>query len=80
MALVFGAIVPNRWFHTHRGLVTGIFAAANATGQLIFLPVIAYTVERDGWRSAALMTTALARATASRCETATCLVAGSCAP
>ncbi len=43
MALVFGAIVPNRWFHTHRGLVTGIFAAANATGQLIFLPVIAYT-------------------------------------
>jgi MFS family permease len=45
--------VANRWLHTHRGLVTGIFAAANATGQLIFLPVIAYAVERDGWRSAA---------------------------
>ena len=41
MALVFGAIVANRWFHTQRGLVTGVFSAASATGQLIFLPVIA---------------------------------------
>ena len=38
MALVLGAIVANRWFHTHRGLVTGVFSAANATGQLLFLP------------------------------------------
>ena len=41
MALVFGAIVANRWFVRHRGLVTGLFSAATATGQLIFLPVIA---------------------------------------
>ena len=40
--LVFGAIVANRWFHTHRGLVMGVFSAANATGQLIFLPAIAW--------------------------------------
>ena len=41
MALVFGAIVANRWFVRHRGLVTGIFSAGSATGQLIFLPLIA---------------------------------------
>ena len=45
MALVFGAIVANRWFHTHRGLVMGVFSAANATGQLIFLPAIAWAAE-----------------------------------
>ncbi|WP_425308637.1 MFS transporter [Ammonicoccus fulvus] len=60
MALVFGAIVANRWFHTHRGLVTGIFSAANATGQLVFLPLIARTSETAGWRAAALIVAVLA--------------------
>ncbi|MBP6997160.1 MAG: MFS transporter [Phycicoccus sp.] len=60
MALVFGAIVANRWFHTHRGLVTGLFSAASATGQLVFLPAIAWTAENDGWRAAALIVTVLA--------------------
>ena len=50
MALVFGAIVANRWFVTHRGLVTGIFSAANATGQLLFLPLIAAAASSQGWR------------------------------
>ncbi|MBK7621934.1 MAG: MFS transporter [Kineosporiaceae bacterium] len=53
MALVFGAIVANRWFEARRGLVTGIFSAGNATGQLIFLPVVARAVEGPGWRWAA---------------------------
>ena len=44
MALVFGAIVANRWFHTHRGLVMGVFSAANATGQLIFLPAVGFLI------------------------------------
>lgn len=60
MALVFGAIVANRWFHTHRGLVMGLFSAANATGQLVFLPAIAWASEHHGWRSAAYVTVALA--------------------
>ncbi|KGN38241.1 MFS transporter [Knoellia subterranea] len=60
MALVFGAIVANRWFHSHRGLVTGIFSAANATGQLIFLPVIAWAATQHGWRSAAMVVAGLA--------------------
>ena len=53
MALVLGAIVANRWFHTQRGLVVGIFSAANATGQLLFLPLIARTAADQGWRAAA---------------------------
>lgn len=53
MALVLGAIVANRWFSSHRGLVTGLFSAANATGQLSFLPVIAALAEGPGWRWAA---------------------------
>lgn len=52
MALVFGAIVANRWFHTNRGLVTGVFSAANAAGQMVFLPVIASTTTNLGWQSA----------------------------
>ena len=50
MALVLGAIVANRWFVRHRGLVTGLFSAASATGQLIFLPLIAYLAVHLGWR------------------------------
>ena len=53
MALVFGAIVANRWFVRHRGLVTGLFSAASSTGQLIFLPVIAQLAHGPGWRWAA---------------------------
>ena len=53
MAQVLGAIVANRWFHTQRGLVVGIFSAANATGQLLFLPLIARTAADQGWRAAA---------------------------
>ncbi len=60
MALVFGAIVANRWFHTQRGLVTGIFSAANATGQLIFLPAIAALATGPGWRWAAGLVAVLA--------------------
>ena len=57
MALVFGAIVANRWFEAQRGLVTGIFSAANATGQLVFLPVIVALAAGPGWRAAALVVT-----------------------
>ncbi len=53
MALVFGAIVANRWFVRHRGLVTGLFSAASSTGQLVFLPLIARLADGPGWRWAA---------------------------
>lgn len=60
IALVFGAIIANRWFVAKRGLVTGVFSAASATGQLIFLPVVAQLATNFGWRSASLVVTVLA--------------------
>ena len=56
MAVVFGAIVANRWFVKNRSLVTGIFSAASATGQLIFLPLFAWLAEHQSWRYASLTT------------------------
>ncbi|WP_233518310.1 MFS transporter [Streptomyces corynorhini] len=59
MALAFAATVTNRWFVARRGLVTGILTAAGASGQLVFLPLLSWLVERHGWRPAAI-TVALA--------------------
>jgi MFS family permease len=53
LALVFGAIVANRWFVRHRGVVIGVFSAASSTGQLLFLPAIAHLADGPGWRWAA---------------------------
>ena len=53
-ALVFSAVVSNRWFDSHRGLVVGVLTASSATGQLIFLPVGAWLIEHVGWRLAVL--------------------------
>ncbi|MGV8996160.1 MAG: MFS transporter [Parvibaculaceae bacterium] len=51
-ALVLGATVATRWFGAKRGLVVGIMTAANATGSLAFLPLLAAVTESFGWRSA----------------------------
>ncbi|MGZ6791798.1 MAG: MFS transporter, partial [Mycobacteriales bacterium] len=53
MALVFGATVAGRWFERRRGLVVGVLTAGSATGQLVFLPLLAWLVDSHGWRSAA---------------------------
>lgn len=55
LALVFASMVANRWFHKHRSLVTGIFSAAYATGQLVFLPLITDIADNSGWRSGAIV-------------------------
>jgi len=54
-ALVLAAVIANRWFDRQRGLVLGVLTAANATGQLLFLPVLARLLEISGWRSVALL-------------------------
>lgn len=51
-AMVLGATVATRWFTARRGLVIGILAASVATGQLIFLPIMARLTETYGWRTA----------------------------
>ncbi len=60
ISMGFVATVATRWFDTRRGLVTGVLTAASATGQLIFLPVVAAVTERHGWRWASLIVAAAA--------------------
>lgn len=50
MSLV--ATITGRWFVQQRGLVSGVLSAANATGQLAFLPVMAWLLTTQGWRAA----------------------------
>jgi MFS family permease len=45
------ATVANRWFVQHRGFVVGILTASNASGQLVFLPLLAALATRFGWVS-----------------------------
>lgn len=56
MAMSLVATVSGRWFVARRGLVTGVLTAAGATGQLVFLPGLAWLAENHGWRSASLAT------------------------
>jgi predicted MFS family arabinose efflux permease len=62
MAMSLVATVTGRWFVERRGLVTGVLTAAGATGQLVFLPALAWLAEHHGWRSAAIATAAAALA------------------
>lgn len=51
-ALVLGATISARWFVARRGLVVGILTASVATGQLVFLPLLATLTDHYGWRNA----------------------------
>jgi MFS family permease len=62
MAMALVATVVGRWFVARRGLVSGVLTAASATGQLIFLPLVAHVVQADGWRAASLVVSACALA------------------
>jgi MFS family permease len=62
ISMGFVATVATRWFEQRRGLVTGVLTAASATGQLIFLPVVAEVTTRHGWRWASLIVAAAALA------------------
>jgi predicted MFS family arabinose efflux permease len=54
-SMVLAAVVATRWFDERRGLVIGTLSAANATGQLVFLPLLASIAEARGWRAATLL-------------------------
>ncbi|GEP00738.1 MFS transporter [Methylobacterium haplocladii] len=51
-AMVLGATVATRWFVARRGLVLGLLTASTATGQLVFLPLLAWLTDHYGWRTA----------------------------
>jgi len=54
-AMVLAATVATRWFTERRGLVVGLLSASSATGQLLFLPLIASFTEHFGWRVALVL-------------------------
>ncbi|MCD0447672.1 MFS transporter [Actinocorallia sp. API 0066] len=62
MALVFAATLTDRWFAKRRGLVMGVLTAGGATGQLVFLPLLAALAEGPGWRTASVVVSAAALA------------------
>jgi MFS family permease len=62
MALVFAALIADRWFLKRKGLITGVLTAGSATGQLIFLPIVAGLAENESWRYASLLIAGIALA------------------
>jgi MFS family permease len=60
ISMGFVATIATRWFKARRGLVTGVLTAASATGQLVFLPVVAAVTTSYGWRWASLIVAAAA--------------------
>jgi MFS family permease len=54
ISVPLAAMIANRWFVERRGLVTGFLTASSATGNLVFLPVLAWIIVHHGWRSAVL--------------------------
>jgi sugar phosphate permease len=63
-ALVLAATVATRWFNARRGLIVGLLTASSATGQLLFLPLLASIATRSGWRNAVILVCALLGAAA----------------
>jgi len=49
------ASVASRWFIARRGLALGILTNANATGQVIFLPILMALIVSHGWRPAMML-------------------------
>ena len=49
------AYIAARWFHQRQGLVVGVLTAANAAGQLVFLPSMAALATQAGWRVMAVV-------------------------
>ncbi|MNI07854.1 putative MFS-type transporter YhjX [compost metagenome] len=58
LANVLGVTVANRWFVKHKGVVVGLLTASAATGQLLFLPLLARITVEIGWRYAVYTTAA----------------------
>jgi sugar phosphate permease len=61
-ALVLGATIVNRWFAERQGVVMGFITASTATGQLVFLPMLASVADKAGWRPVVWIAAAVAAA------------------
>jgi predicted MFS family arabinose efflux permease len=63
VATTLAATIVGRWFELRRGLAMGLLTASTATGQLVFLPLMAYMVQQYGWRSVAFLVSGVAALT-----------------
>ncbi|WP_050469580.1 MFS transporter [Herbaspirillum chlorophenolicum] len=59
-ANTLGATIVSRWFEARRGFAMGLLTASAATGQMVFLPLMASMVGAYGWRSVAFLVSAVA--------------------
>ncbi len=50
LTMTFAAGITARWFDRRRSLVTGALSSSSHLGQLLFLPLLAGSVDRFGWR------------------------------
>ena len=48
IGVTLAAVIASRWFVERRGVVTGMLTASNATGQLVFLPLLGWIVDGAG--------------------------------
>ncbi|MDB1086358.1 MFS transporter [Streptomyces sp. ACA25] len=55
LAMTFAATLADRWFVRRRGLVTGLLTGASVFGQMVFLPALAWVVDRWSWRPAVVI-------------------------
>ena len=60
VSMVLGAIIATRWFAKGRGVVYGALTGAAAAGQLVFLPLLAWTAQAFGWRTVGFVCAATA--------------------
>jgi predicted MFS family arabinose efflux permease len=56
-AMGIAAALANRWFFARAGFAMGVIFAANAAGQLVFLPLLAMLAQRYGWLGVTLCVT-----------------------
>jgi sugar phosphate permease len=62
LATVLAATIAARWFTARRGLVVGLLSGGAATGQLLFLPIMAAVTAAHGWRTTVIAVSAVALA------------------
>jgi MFS family permease len=57
-AMGISGALANRWFAQRTAFAMGLLTAANAAGQLVFLPLLAWLAQRYGWQCVSLVLTA----------------------
>ncbi len=62
IGVTLAAVIANRWFVKRRGVVVGMLTASNASGQLVFLPLLGWIVASQGWRTAMMTVSVVALA------------------